>query len=286
MKIGRLVQHYIPEIFAYCEKVDHDEFQRLCDRTYAKRTLDINFPFCKPIDEISTLESRRYWSQTHVVRGVSVRVTSQWVEPPTSKSRPRLIQYLQRLGIDLIDAARHDSGAVSAVEPPVDRNQRLPRGRFKGNAIGNAQNLLVRNILSNLGSEAFSESDWHRVIESFEKRCAYCGEEGELLMDHVVPINKQALGEHRLGNLVPSCKSCNSNKGDKNFDEFLASHPDRIAVIEAHMERNNYIPISDNAQIRQIIDLAHKEVSQVASRYVEIINTLLTGQKQGVSDDG
>jgi hypothetical protein len=43
MKIGALMQHYIPIIFEHCEKRDHSEFDRLCDRAYSKATLDVNF---------------------------------------------------------------------------------------------------------------------------------------------------------------------------------------------------------------------------------------------------
>ena len=280
MKIGALIQHYIPIIFEYCEKQDHSEFDRLCDRTYSKATLDVNFPFCKPVADISAVENRRYWSQIYVVRGITVRVTSQWFDPPTSKSRSSLVRYLERHGIEVIEAARALPGAESADTLPVERTARASRGRFKGNAIGNAQNLLVRNILSNFGDESFGPEHWQQVIDAFGRRCAYCGQEGDLLMDHVVPINKHSLGEHRLGNLVPSCKPCNANKGDKDFRAFLSNHPERIAQIEAHMERHNYVPISDNEQIRQIIDLAHKEVAQLAARYIDILNTLMAGQRR------
>lgn len=285
MKIGALVRHYIPIIFEHCEKQDGSEFDRLCDRAYSKDTFDVNFPFCRPVKDISAVENRRYWSQIYVVRGTSVRVTSQWFDPPTSKSRSSLVRYLERRGIDVIEAALTMPGAESADVIPVERAARVSRGRFKGNAIGNAQNLMVRNILSNLGDESFGPKHWQQVIDAFGRCCAYCGREGELLMDHVVPINKQSLGEHRLGNLVPSCKTCNANKGDKDFRAFLFTQPDRIAQIEEHMERHHYVPISENEQIRQIIELAHKEVAQVASRYIDIINTQMTGQRRARSED-
>jgi 5-methylcytosine-specific restriction endonuclease McrA len=284
MKIGALVQHYIPIIFEHCEKQDHAEFDRLCDRAYSKDSLDVNFPFCRPVAEISALENRRFWSQVYVVRGISVRVTSQWFDPPTSKSRSSLVQYLERHGIEVIEVARAVPGTENAEKLPVERIARASRGRFKGNAIGNAQNLLVRNILSNVGEESFGPENWQQVIVTFDRRCAYCRQEGELLMDHVVPINKQSLGEHRLGNLVPSCKACNADKGDKDFRTFLSTHPERIAQIEAHMGRHNYVPISENDQIRQIIEIAHKEVAQVAGRYIDIINTLIAGQRREDSD--
>lgn len=284
MKVGELVRHYIPIIFDYCEKQDHAEFDRLCDQSYSKDVMDVNYPFCKPVTQISALENRRYWTQIYVVRGVSVRVTSQWFDPPTSKSRPCLVQYLERIGIAVLDSARTLPEGSDAASPDAEQLRKPSRGRFKGNAIGNAQNLLVRNILSNLGDEGFAQTHWQQTIEDFGGLCAYCGQEGDLVMDHVVPINKQSLGEHRLGNLVPSCKSCNAAKADKDFRAFLSTQPERLAVIETHMDRHNYMPIGENTQIRQIIDLAHKEVAQVAGRYIEILNTLTPGRGDEVSD--
>jgi hypothetical protein len=159
---------------------------------------------------------------------------------------------------------------------------RAARGRYRGNAIGNAQNLMVRNILSRLGDEQFSAADWDRVVADFGQACAYCGASGEVVMDHVIPINRQALGEHRLGNLVPSCRACNSRKSEQDFRAFLKGDPDRIAAIEAHMARHGYRPIGAHAQLRRIVDLAHQEVRDLADRYVAIANAVLDG---GPPDD-
>ena len=274
MQIGQLVQRYTPMIFALCEHKIRAEFDWLQDTDYSKRTLDINYPFCKPVAKIAASEHVRYYSKIYPVRGVSVRVTSQWFDPPTSRSRPLLMRYLTRLGIDVTDWARvpPEAKAASAEEKP----DRSSKDRFKGNPIASAQNLLVRNILSNLGSESFGEEHWRQVIDAFGKRCAYCGrQEGELLMDHVAPINKQSLGEHRLGNLVPSCKTCNAEKGDMDFRAFLSTRPERIKAIHDHMIRHKYAPITANARIGEIVELAHREVAEVAKRYIEILNLLI-----------
>tara|TARA_B100001146_G_scaffold214514_1_gene215856 strand:+ start:423 stop:788 length:366 start_codon:yes stop_codon:yes gene_type:complete len=119
------------------------------------------------------------------------------------------------------------------------------------------------------------------VVEAFGRACAYCGADGNLVMDHVVPINKQALGEHRLGNLVPSCRACNARKAERDFRASLADDPVRIATIESHMTSHGYEPIGDHAQLRAIIDLAHEDVRNLADRYVAIINTVLTGKPEG-----
>jgi hypothetical protein len=159
----------------------------------------------------------------------------------------------------------------STIEPHRHGSNR----RYKNCAIGNAQNGVIRNILSNIGQEAFSEADWHSTKALFSNRCIYCGEQRELIIDHAVPINKANLGEHRIGNLVPSCKECNDKKGgNKDFREFLAGDIHKIEKILAYMCANNYTPIGDNKQVKMILELAHKEVAAVAERYITIINSL------------
>lgn len=53
-----------------------------------------------------------------------------------------------------------------------------------------------------------------RHWSKFDHCCAYCGCSGDLEVEHVVPISKG--GEHHLGNIVPACHRCNSNKGRKD----------------------------------------------------------------------
>ncbi|SDF82463.1 HNH endonuclease [Sulfitobacter delicatus] len=272
MKIGQIVQSCVPAIFKYCEDTEPEEFARLQDPRYSKETFDINYPFCRQVAQISAADRVRYWTRVYEVNGVPVRVTSQWFNPPTSKSLPLLQRYLTSKGLP---ADFHPVPATSDALPS-DAATRAARGRYKGSAIGNAQNYLVRNILSRLGDEQFNAPQWQEVVDAFDRACAYCGAEGELVMDHIVPINKQALGEHRLGNLVPSCRACNARKADRNFREFLADDPIRISAIEAHMMSQGYEPIGDHTQLRQIIELAHQDVRNLADRYVAIINTVLT----------
>lgn len=40
MKISKLVQQHIKQIFDHCEKVDPDEIHRLLDRNYSKTTFE------------------------------------------------------------------------------------------------------------------------------------------------------------------------------------------------------------------------------------------------------
>ena len=77
-------------------------------------------------------------------------------------------------------------------------------------------------------------------------RCVYCDALAET-WDHVFATvsNKQFSGfGHRLGNLLPCCKQCNSKKGNKDWLVFLQSIvrseelvARRSSLIRAHLER-------------------------------------------------
>lgn len=49
-----------------------------------------------------------------------------------------------------------------------------------------------------------------RLKKDYCNRCAYCGRELPLSMDHVVPLSRG--GSNIIENIVPACKSCNSSK--------------------------------------------------------------------------
>lgn len=275
MKIGKIVKRHIPAIFAYCEAQDMAEFLRLQDQRFSKDIFDINYPFCTPAAKIPAEETMRYWRDEYVVNGVAMRVTSQWFNPPISRSLPLLRDYLLKRGIAMDDVT--DPPRASVAEPV----SRPTRGRFKGNAIGNAQNHLVRNILSRLGDEQFGADDWQAVIADFGHGCAYCGAKDELVMDHVIAINKQSLGEHRIGNLVPACRPCNARKAEQDFQAFLSHDQPRTLAIRAHMAKHGYGPIGENDRLRQIIELAHQDLRHLADRYVTIINALMSNEDTG-----
>lgn len=79
-----------------------------------------------------------------------------------------------------------------------------------------------------------------------ELTCIYCDEPAET-WDHVFATVKGSEfsgAGHRIGNLVPCCKPCNSRKGNKHWDEFLrASYPEsraldeKLALIRSYLER-------------------------------------------------
>lgn len=73
--------------------------------------------------------------------------------------------------------------------------------------------------LSNPGSVGVQERDWRRLVARYRGCCVYCGERStKLHMDHVIPLSRG--GRHAIGNVLPSCKSCNLSKSAKLLAEW------------------------------------------------------------------
>lgn len=286
-KIGGLVRANIAQMIEFCEQVDPEEIANLSDAAYCKATFNLNYPFFRSPAEAEWTKTKtgqnRYWVQVHRVLDHDVRVTSQWYE----KQRADFLYYLEDKGLTPIGV----TGAV--VEASLDHlamgTDPAPKSgaRYKLHAIGNAQNAAVRNVLSRLGEESFTAKDWLAVKRRFSNLCAYCSSARQLVMDHAVPISRVELGEHRLGNLVPACRSCNSTKGQKRYDDFLRAQRDRpdsvarIAMIEEHMAFHGYAPLtdvlepSDADKVRELIESLRIQVAEAATATVASINELL-----------
>ena len=63
---------------------------------------------------------------------------------------------------------------------------------------------------------------WRRWVQ-FDHCCAYCGVDGDLHIEHVIPISKG--GEHHLGNIVPACQRCNYSKHTREVQSWYRSQP-------------------------------------------------------------
>lgn len=79
-------------------------------------------------------------------------------------------------------------------------------------------NLAVSGRKAFIRRSPVSSSDWARLVHRYGSRCAYCGSDGPLTIDHVVPISRG--GQHAIGNLLPACGSCNYSKGSRFLVEW------------------------------------------------------------------
>lgn len=66
------------------------------------------------------------------------------------------------------------------------------------------------SISSEIRAEIYKRDGW---------QCHYCGSCDDLTLDHKTPRSKGG-GDHP-SNLLTACRSCNSRKGTKSYDEFL-----------------------------------------------------------------
>ncbi|MES2683151.1 MAG: HNH endonuclease signature motif containing protein [Pseudomonadota bacterium] len=76
------------------------------------------------------------------------------------------------------------------------------------------------------GFEVFKPSvkQKNEVHRFFAGACAYCGTllDGDLsTLDHLIPLNRTALGLHAWGNVISCCRGCNKEKQFKGWVEFL-----------------------------------------------------------------
>jgi len=59
--------------------------------------------------------------------------------------------------------------------------------------------------------------EWEREQELLQE-CVFCGSKEDLTTDHLIPRNKG--GDDSSDNLVLSCKSCNTSRGDRGIFEW------------------------------------------------------------------
>jgi hypothetical protein len=65
---------------------------------------------------------------------------------------------------------------------------------------------------------------WRKLRQEIFDRdgseCQYCGSFDDLTCDHIVPLIRGGTNDH--DNLTTACRSCNSSKGDKLVEEWVA----------------------------------------------------------------
>jgi hypothetical protein len=61
-----------------------------------------------------------------------------------------------------------------------------------------------------------------RIFERDGNKCVYCGEAGDLHLDHIIPVSKGGTSDDE--NLQVLCSSCNLKKGNSNTDRGQAEH--------------------------------------------------------------
>ena len=86
------------------------------------------------------------------------------------------------------------------------------------------------------------------VIHRDNSTCRYCGKKAKPVeLDHVIPRSNG--GPNTPWNLVVACHKCNQRKNNKSLAEFLKRQPQRLADIEAQLQK----PLASAAHMNVII---------------------------------
>jgi hypothetical protein len=112
--------------------------------------------------------------------------------------------------------------------------------------------------------------DFAAVREFFGERCCYCDADltaGRTAQDHLIPMNKTALGLHAWGNIVPACQDCNSKKQGREWHAYLVeragpSAADRYKRVSDFIRRYRYAP--DPNDLRDTAEELYAEVGDIA----------------------
>lgn len=112
------------------------------------------------------------------------------------------------------EAERRRAGAISYYQSHQAERVEYARAWRKSNPERRRHQRDVRSsrMLTNPGYTHFTHAEWMKLVNRFGGRCAYCGQPGELVKDHVVPLKRG--GRHAIANILPACGPCNSHKSD------------------------------------------------------------------------
>ena len=113
------------------------------------------------------------------------------------------------------------------------------------------------------------------LLEYFNYECCFCGDtidRKSLSQDHLIPMNKSALGLHAWGNVVPCCSSCNNEKQQKPWQQFIRfkagiNAEERIKRIQDFVTSKNYDP---TLNLHEFADNLYEDIGEVAMTLINL----------------
>ena len=94
-------------------------------------------------------------------------------------------------------------------EHKIERTEYAKRYRMQNperhRIAGHNRRVKIRSL-----PRTFTIKQWENAKLYFDNKCAFCGEEKPLTLDHFVAVDNG--GEFTRDNVIPSCQSCNSSK--------------------------------------------------------------------------
>lgn len=140
------------------------------------------------------------------------------------------------------DATRARDAAYAAT-PGGRASRRRASAKWNATPQGRelARHLAERRRAMKAGATAtLTVEDWAACLSYFDHRCAYCGTDGPMQQEHVVPLIRG--GEHTATNVVPACRACNGSKFTADMESWFRRQPffdpDRLAKIVDYLTQS------------------------------------------------
>ncbi len=109
----------------------------------------------------------------------------------------------------------------------LERYREIARAQYRKHYENNREKLYARNRDRRAKKKAaegkISVDEWQARLVEFAFCCAYCLKQlgKDITMDHMIPLVKS--GTHTIDNVVPACRSCNSQKQRRSILEWFVS---------------------------------------------------------------
>jgi 5-methylcytosine-specific restriction endonuclease McrA len=184
---------------------------------------------CNLLKQLQEFSKNKSYLDDHAIR------CKQCVKEYAQKNKEHIKQLRKQQYIKNIDKCRDSCKKSHALH----REERLQKQRIyyqnnkeyfknknKKYRENNKEYILLKNNKRKklINAENISQIEINNLLINNNNQCFYCKifvKRGiNLHLDHKVPLSRG--GNHCISNLVPSCASCNLQKGTKTSEEFLS----------------------------------------------------------------
>ena len=122
------------------------------------------------------------------------------------------------------------------------------------------------------------------LLKYFEYTCCYCGvgiNKDSFSQDHLIPMNKTALGLHAWGNVVPCCAGCNNAKQQRSWTHF-ANQKDSANSLARIKKINEFVldkKYDARLNLHEVAGNLYEDIGEVALtlinlRYIQAKNII------------
>jgi len=158
----------------------------------------------------------------------------------------------------------------------------MPKSKTVSQYLGNARGAFKKALLSVL-LQRFSKKDaFETAIDELGQECIYCGDKNAILQpDLLWPA--EIGGLFIAGNVVPACPSCNSERGNKKWTEYIVqsnrvtSKKTENEIKELTVRIKKYMKNHNQEKEPQLLTV----ITEEETRIINDVNILLNAITQG-----